>query len=199
MLQVLRQAAQPPHVPPSRLGSPSSPSSVSLSSGHTSSAYAFAAQSSTSPTYEPASANISEDLSCSFCDIIILVGHVVLATESSWRCGKKSARAGGVRQMRPPGRGDCWILKIAHAPSPKNLSKNGLPQKGGSLSAEGVLAKKFQAMRMNGWEYRTSALGLPPLTPLRPTSRYPAAHPSRYSNGRSSSSFPGSPIMKRDM
>jgi hypothetical protein len=34
MLQVLRQAAQPPHVPPSRLGSPSSPSSVSLSSGH---------------------------------------------------------------------------------------------------------------------------------------------------------------------
>jgi hypothetical protein len=161
MLQVLRQAAQPPHVPPSRLGSPSSPSSVSLSSGHTSSAHAFAAQSSTSPTYEPASANISEDLSCSFCDIIILVGHVVLATESSWRCGKKSARAGGVRQMRPPGRGDCWILKIAHAPSPKNLSKNGLPQKGGSLSAEGVLAKKFQAMRMNGWEYRTAPWGCP--------------------------------------
>jgi hypothetical protein len=35
-----------------------------------------------------------------------------------------------MRQMRPPGRGDFWILKIAHAPSPKNLSKNGLPQKG---------------------------------------------------------------------
>ena len=45
--------------------------------------------------------------------------------------------------MRPPGRGDCWILKIAHAPSSKNLSKNRLPQKGGSLSVEGVFAKKF--------------------------------------------------------
>jgi hypothetical protein len=30
-----------------------------------------------------------------------------------------------------PGRRDFWILKIAHAPSPKNLPKNGLPQKGG--------------------------------------------------------------------
>jgi hypothetical protein len=28
-------------------------------------------------------------------------------------------------------------------PSPKNLSKNGLPQKGGSLFVEGVFAKKF--------------------------------------------------------
>jgi hypothetical protein len=46
--------------------------------------------------------------------------------------------------MRPPGRGDFWTLKIAHAPSPKNLSKNGLPQKGSSLSVEGVFAKKFQ-------------------------------------------------------
>jgi hypothetical protein len=36
---------------------------------------------------------------------------------------------------RPPGRGDFWILKIAYAPSPKNLSKNGFcPLKGGSLS-----------------------------------------------------------------
>jgi hypothetical protein len=42
-----------------------------------------------------------------------------------------------------PGRGDFWILKIAHAPSPKNLSKNGLPRKGGSLSVEDVFAKKF--------------------------------------------------------
>ena len=46
--------------------------------------------------------------------------------------------------MRPPGRGDCWILKIAHAPSPKNLSKNGLPHKGGSLSGKAFLQKKFQ-------------------------------------------------------
>ena len=35
------------------------------------------------------------------------------------------------------------MLKIAYAPSPKNLSKNGLPQKGGSLCAEGAFAKKF--------------------------------------------------------
>ena len=47
-----------------------------------------------------------------------------------------------VRQTRPPGRGDFWILKIAHAPSPKNLSKNGLPQNGGGISVEGVFAKK---------------------------------------------------------
>jgi hypothetical protein len=30
-----------------------------------------------------------------------------------------------LRHARPPGRGDFWILKIAHAPFPKNLSKNG--------------------------------------------------------------------------
>jgi hypothetical protein len=42
-----------------------------------------------------------------------------------------------------PQQGDFWILKIAHAPSPKNLSKNGLPQKGVSLSVQGVFAKKF--------------------------------------------------------
>ena len=40
-----------------------------------------------------------------------------------------------VRQMRPPRRGDFWILKIAHAPSPKNLPKNGFcPLNVGSLS-----------------------------------------------------------------
>ena len=50
-----------------------------------------------------------------------------------------------VRQTRPPGRGDSWILKIAHAPSPKNLSKNGLPQKGGSLSVwKAFLQKNFR-------------------------------------------------------
>ena len=49
-----------------------------------------------------------------------------------------------MRQTRPPGRGDCWILKIAHAPSPKNLSKNGFCPSKGSLSVERVFAKKFQ-------------------------------------------------------
>jgi len=49
-----------------------------------------------------------------------------------------------VRQMRPPGRGDFWILKFAHTPSPKNVFKNGLLQKGGSLCAEAFLQKNFQ-------------------------------------------------------
>jgi hypothetical protein len=49
-----------------------------------------------------------------------------------------------VRQMRPPGRGDFWILKIAHAPSPKNLSKNGLPQKGVAFLWKAFLQKNFQ-------------------------------------------------------
>jgi hypothetical protein len=41
--------------------------------------------------------------------------------------------------------GTFWILKIAHALSPKNLSKNGFcPRKGGGLSTENVFAKKFQ-------------------------------------------------------
>ena len=42
-----------------------------------------------------------------------------------------------------PGRGDFWILKIAYALSPKNLSKNGLPQKGVAFLTEDVFAKKF--------------------------------------------------------
>src|SRR6516165_394420 len=52
----------------------------------------------------------------------------------AWKC---------LRQTRPPGRGDFWILKIAHAPSPKNLSKNGSAHKGGSLCVKDVFAKKF--------------------------------------------------------
>ena len=49
-----------------------------------------------------------------------------------------------VRQMRPPGRGDFWILKIAHAPSPKNLSKNGFcPRKGVAFLWKAFLQKKF--------------------------------------------------------
>jgi hypothetical protein len=42
-----------------------------------------------------------------------------------------------------PRGGDFWIFKIGFGPCSKNLSKNGLPQKGVSLSAEGVFAKKF--------------------------------------------------------
>ena len=48
-----------------------------------------------------------------------------------------------LRRAGPPGRGDFSFRDFSHAPSPKNLSKNGLPQKGGSLSVEGVFAKKF--------------------------------------------------------
>ena len=50
-----------------------------------------------------------------------------------------------VRQMRPPGRGDFWILKIAHAPSPKNLSKNGFcHRKGAAFLWKAFLQKKSQ-------------------------------------------------------
>jgi len=43
-----------------------------------------------------------------------------------------------------PREGDFWILKIAHAPSPKNLSKNvSGPYKGGSLCVKDVFAKKI--------------------------------------------------------
>jgi hypothetical protein len=49
-----------------------------------------------------------------------------------------------VRQLRHPRRGDSWILKIAHAPSPENLSKNGLLLKGVAFLTEGVFEKKFQ-------------------------------------------------------
>ena len=49
-----------------------------------------------------------------------------------------------VRQMRPPVRGDIWILKIAHAPSPKSLSKNGFcHKKGVAFLTEDVFEKKF--------------------------------------------------------
>jgi hypothetical protein len=41
-----------------------------------------------------------------------------------------------------PGRGHFWILKIAHAPSPKNLSKNSSAHKGGSLCVK-AFCKKF--------------------------------------------------------
>jgi hypothetical protein len=49
-----------------------------------------------------------------------------------------------VRQTRPPGRGDCWILKIAHAASHKNLFKNGFGPRKGSLSGKAFLQKNFQ-------------------------------------------------------
>jgi hypothetical protein len=50
-----------------------------------------------------------------------------------------------VRQMRPPGRGDCWILKIAHPPSDKNVSKNGFwPREGVAFLRKAFLQKNFQ-------------------------------------------------------
>jgi hypothetical protein len=38
---------------------------------------------------------------------------------------------GGVARRWPPGRGDFWILKIAYAPSRKNLSKSGFCRRKG--------------------------------------------------------------------
>ena len=50
-----------------------------------------------------------------------------------------------VRQVRPPGRGDSWILKIAHGPSPKNLSENGFcPSNGVAFLWKAFLQKNFQ-------------------------------------------------------
>src|SRR5262245_32445474 len=50
-----------------------------------------------------------------------------------------------IRQMRPPVGGDCWILKIAHAPSPKNLPKNGFcPRKGVAFLRKTFSQKNFQ-------------------------------------------------------
>jgi hypothetical protein len=47
--------------------------------------------------------------------------------------------------MRPPGRGDFWILKIAHAPSPKNLFKNDFcPSNGVAFLRKAFLQKNFQ-------------------------------------------------------
>jgi hypothetical protein len=44
----------------------------------------------------------------------------------------------------PPAGGDIWILKITHAPSPKNLSKNGFcPRKGVAFLRKAFLQKKF--------------------------------------------------------
>ena len=44
-----------------------------------------------------------------------------------------------------PGRGDFWIRKIAHAPSPKNLPKNGFcPRKGVAFLWKAFLQKNFQ-------------------------------------------------------
>jgi hypothetical protein len=71
----------------------------------------------------------------------------------------------GWRRMRPPGRGDFWILKIAHAASPKSLSKNGFCLlKGGSLSGGNRLCKK-----------KFSGGGRVPLSALAPARRAAAA------------------------
>jgi hypothetical protein len=59
-----------------------------------------------------------------------------------------------VRQMRPPGRGNFWILKIAHAPPlPKTCPKTvSARRKGGSISAQGTFAKKFSGAGLDSQE-----------------------------------------------
>jgi hypothetical protein len=62
-----------------------------------------------------------------------------------------------VRQMRPPGRGDFWILKITHAPSPKNLPKNGFcPGKGVAFLRKAFLQKKFQDRQLDSERFRSA-------------------------------------------
>ena len=49
-----------------------------------------------------------------------------------------------VREKLIPLIRECWILKIAHAPSPKNLSKNGFcPRKGSAFLRKAFLQKKI--------------------------------------------------------
>ena len=48
-----------------------------------------------------------------------------------------------LRRAGPPGRGDFSFRDFSHAPSDKNLSKNGSAHKGGSLCVKDVFAKKF--------------------------------------------------------
>jgi hypothetical protein len=68
--------------------------------------------------------------------------------------------------MRPPGRGDFWILKIAQAPFPQSASKNGFwnglggGPEGGSLSGGDLLAEKFlgageDALAAFAWNFRS--------------------------------------------
>jgi len=48
-----------------------------------------------------------------------------------------------LRRAGPPGRGDFSFRDFSHAPSDKNLSKNGSAHKGGSLCVKDVFEKKF--------------------------------------------------------
>ena len=67
------------------------------------------------------------------------------APGSDWHVQPSPTSLDVRRQMRPPGRGDFWILKITHAPSPKNLSKNGFcSRKGVAFLWKAFLQKKFQ-------------------------------------------------------
>ena len=77
-----------------------------------------------------------------------------------------------LRRAGPPGRGDFWILKIAHAPSPKNLSKNGLPRKGVAFLWKAFLQKNFQVREKI------------PLSALRRMGRIEPVQRSRVSAGR---------------
>jgi len=56
-----------------------------------------------------------------------------------------SDELGCARGRCDPRRGDFWILKIAHAPSSKNLSQNGFcPRKGAAFLRKTFLQKNFQ-------------------------------------------------------
>src|SRR5262249_31029612 len=63
----------------------------------------------------------------------------------------------------PPGRGDFWILKIAHASSPKNLSKIGFrPRKGVAFLWKAFfLQKKFFRHAFDADNARQGRCGLP--------------------------------------
>ena len=75
--------------------------------------------------------------------------QVVDVTLTRWFSGSGTGRRIsnelGCARGSTPGRGDSWILKITHAPSPKNLSKNGFcPRKGEPFCGRRFWQKKFQ-------------------------------------------------------
>jgi hypothetical protein len=73
------------------------------------------------------------------------LGESVASREAYVRRAKNGTPWIACSRCDPPGRGDFWILKIAHAPSPKNLSKNGFGQrKGVAFLRKALSQKNFQ-------------------------------------------------------
>jgi hypothetical protein len=74
----------------------------------------------------------------------INTGAQAISSTAMWRRQLFGQCRMCVRQMRPPGRGDFSFGDFSHAPSPKNLSKNGFcSRKGVAFLRKAVLQKNF--------------------------------------------------------